>query len=65
MAQFGINQAANLDNPLPGVRDTRPPSEPKPRRKTEEKPPQLEMNDKKPESSNTGSGERRRIDFYA
>ncbi len=66
MPQFGINQTANLDNPLPGVRDTRPPADaPKPHRKTEEKPPQLEMNERKPEGERSGSMEQRRIDFYA
>lgn len=68
MAQFGVNSAANLDNPLPGVSEPRPrPVDPPVRREEVPRP--------RPEQSSTvaslgqpeqaDAGARRRIDFYA
>ncbi|MHB1285053.1 MAG: hypothetical protein ACYCYP_00595 [Leptospirales bacterium] len=68
MSQFGVNSAANLDNPLPGVSEprSRPPEVPV-RREEPSRPRPEEVDSRglgsQPELS--GSGARRRVDFYA
>jgi len=68
LAQFGINQMANLDNPLPG-------SPPAPRSREAsgsvrtESPPRPRPEDNEPPvpvfRDRSGGGDQRRLDFYA
>ncbi|MHB8423134.1 MAG: hypothetical protein ACYC9S_08495 [Leptospirales bacterium] len=65
MSQFGINSAANLDNPLPGI------SEPRNRplapavRKEESPHTRREPSDSNVAQGQTETASRRRVDFYA
>uniref|UniRef100_A0A7C3QW94 Uncharacterized protein n=1 Tax=Leptospirillum ferriphilum TaxID=178606 RepID=A0A7C3QW94_9BACT len=69
MEQFGVNQTANLDNPLPGARNApRSPDDTLPARR--EIPPRPRPEEVEPQTfadhpDRAPGGERGRLDFYA
>ncbi|MCL4461941.1 MAG: hypothetical protein M1297_09595 [Nitrospirae bacterium] len=67
MSQFGVNQMANLDNPLPGARSTpRPHEEAVTLRREMPARPRPEESEPSPvPPDRSGGGEGRRLDFYA